>query len=484
MARLQGPSRARAIQQALQEANKPLTFDELFHAARRIFPMDANSLKAGWSNLAHSYSEGARLLQRTADGRYVWLPALLNGTLYRHTLGEEELKKHYLALETEIIAALWLDQVGWGLEKNGKFWRLLLPDETPIVLKPELLSYSESGLSIYGVRGEPALWAWLEQQNARPGDALILKIENVSNQQCRALFARRTDRDEVLIAQRNNALADAIYTVCKPRQSGIYLTDLCPKVIALGIYHHMCPPDSVETIVNNDSRFMWDRDQIKLATRADHLYAAVGLRESDIFDLFDDKPRLPSRKRPPKKDLKARVYLFKASFLHSKTIWRRIEIRGDQTLGELDDAMRTAFRHDHSDHLSEFYLGIDREAHRRGLGTIEPGGGGAGSEWIVGELGLEPSDVLSYTYDFGDNIQHILKLEQIGLSEPRIKYPRIVEQNKPRYYYCEHCKAEGKKEIATWICIDCSNKQQRQVLVCEEHIASEHEDHYAEAMVY
>jgi hypothetical protein len=484
MAKLQAPSRSQAIQQALQEANKPLTFDELLHAARTIFPMDANSLKAGLSNLAHNYSVASRLLQRTADGRYVWLPALLNETVFRHTFAEEELKKHELPLEPEIVIALWPSEIGWGLEKTATPWSCLLPDGASVVMRPEMLGSTRSGLPIWGIRGEPAFWAWLERQNVRAGDALIFKIEDVPNRQCRVTFTPRAERDESLVARRNSALADVAYAACKPRRSGIYLTGLVAKVIALGIYHGPCPPDSVESVVNNDSRFMWDRDQIKLATRYDHLYAALGLRAFDFFDLFEEKPRLPSRKRPPKKELAGKVYCFRASFRHTKTLWRRIEIRGNQSLSELDDAMRDAFKHDFSDHLSEFYLGTDQDADGRGLGTHEPGGGGEGSEWMVGELGLEPGDELSYTYDFGDNIQHILNLEKIVLSKSGVTYPRIVEQNKPHYRYCEHCKAEGKKEIATWICIACSNEQQRQVLVCEEHIASEHEDHYAEEMAY
>jgi hypothetical protein len=191
----------------------------------------------------------------------------LNETVFRHTFAEEELKKHELPLEPEIVIALWPSEIGWGLEKTATPWSCLLPDGASVVMRPEMLGSTRSGLSIWGIRGEPAFWAWLERQNVRAGDALIFKIEDMPNRQCRVTFTPRAERDESLVARRNSALADVAYAACKPRRSGIYLTDLVAKVIALGIYHGPCPPDSVESVVNNDSRFMWDRDQIKLYCR-------------------------------------------------------------------------------------------------------------------------------------------------------------------------------------------------------------------------
>jgi predicted amidophosphoribosyltransferase len=65
-----------------------------------------------------------------------------------------------------------------------------------------------------------------------------------------------------------------------------------------------------------------------------------------------------------------------------------------------------------------------------------------------------------------------------------VKYPRIVGQNKPKYRYCQSCQAKGRKTVATWVCIDCSNDQQKEVLVCEDCLYEKHEDHYAEEILY
>lgn len=472
-----GSSRSQAIVQALQEANKPLTFDELLDAARAIFPFDVKTLKAALNNLAGSYSPNSRLIQRTVDGRYAWLPNLVAGAIFRHALSKEELKQHHLILEPEILAALWPGQVSWRLDESGVAWNCNLPNGIRMAMRPERLGQKGWGLT-WGIRGEPALWEWLESVRAQGGDALLLQIENVGNS--RLTLESRTSRDETRVAQRNSALADAADTGLKSRQRGVSLTDVAARVIAFGIYHDACPPDSLETVLKSDARFMWENGRVKLATRYDHLSATLGLEEPD---LLEEKPRRSRRKRPPRKQLADQVYRFYAAFRYGRTIWRRIEIRGNQSLGELDTEMRAAFGHDLSDHLSEFYLGTDADSYRRGLGAHNPFGGGDGDKWMVGELGLAPEDKLSYTYDFGDNIQHVLKLEAIVPPEPRAKYPRVVEQNKPRYHYCEVCKKRGKQEIAAWICIQCSNEQQRRVLICEEHL-DKHEDHYTEELVY
>jgi hypothetical protein len=63
-------------------------------------------------------------------------------------------------------------------------------------------------------------------------------------------------------------------------------------------------------------------------------------------------------------------------------------------------------------------------------------------------------------------------------------YPRVGAQNKPRYRYCRHCKDEGRKTVATWICIECSDMEQEDVLVCEDCLEKYHMDHYADEVLY
>ena len=43
---------------------------------------------------------------------------------------------------------------------------------------------------------------------------------------------------------------------------------------------------------------------------------------------------------------------------------------------------------------------------------------------------------------------------------------------------------EGNGTVAAWICIECSNEEQRPVLVCEDCLSEYHAEHYAEEILY
>jgi hypothetical protein len=182
------------------------------------------------------------------------------------------------------------------------------------------------------------------------------------------------------------------------------------------------------------------------------------------------------------------VYRFKAALWHRASLWRTMEIQGQQTLAEFDAILRDAFDHDFSDHLSGFWKRVRRGKSKRfrevDIGDINPLGEGSGSEVHIAGLGLEPGDELKYVYDFGDWIEHRITLEEILDPEAGAEYPRIVAQNKPRYRYCETCRAQGLKTRATWICLECSDREEREIVLCEKCLTREHEEHYAEEILY
>jgi hypothetical protein len=96
----------------------------------------------------------------------------------------------------------------------------------------------------------------------------------------------------------------------------------------------------------------------------------------------------------------------------------------------LDAVMRQAFRHDRSDHLSEFYVrtGAGRRGGTQGLGSITPFGAIEGEDLELADLDLEPGDELTYVYDFGDWIEHTMRVEAVVTPEPGATYPREVRK--------------------------------------------------------
>jgi hypothetical protein len=202
----------------------------------------------------------------------------------------------------------------------------------------------------------------------------------------------------------------------------------------------------------------------------------------------EPQPQRRARRRPLSRAAAQRVYRFKAALWHNKRLWRRIEIQGGQTLAELDAVLRTAFQHDHLDHLSGFWKLVRRGQTRRfrevDLGTINPFEGSAAANQPVASLALTPGEALKYVYDFGDWVKHRLTLETIADPEVQATYPRITGQNKPRYRDCQLCQATGQQRVATWICYPCSEAQQSDFLLCETCMAAHADDHYLEELLY
>jgi hypothetical protein len=182
------------------------------------------------------------------------------------------------------------------------------------------------------------------------------------------------------------------------------------------------------------------------------------------------------------------VYRFRAALAHQPKLWRRIEIRGTQSLADFDDILRRAFNHDRADHLGGFWRRVRRGTGRKfrevHLGDVDPFGGGEGAGLRVAGLGLGLGDELKYVYDFGDWIEHRITLEETAAPAKDFTYPRVVAKNKPEYSYCEHCEAEGRQTIATWACSECSAREGRDVLVCKDCLRTHHVDHYADEILY
>jgi hypothetical protein len=193
------------------------------------------------------------------------------------------------------------------------------------------------------------------------------------------------------------------------------------------------------------------------------------------------------------------VYRFKANLVNRLNIWREIEIQGKHTLADLDIALRRAFDHDWSDHMGGFWKLVPRVAQTKtiakrssgrparyreiDLGDVDPMGGGEGAKTKIAEVGLAVGEQIKYVYDFGDWIEHRLMLKAIDAPQSGVKYPREASRNEPKYAYCVECQEEGKQTIAKWICLQCSNKSDQEVLLCE-NCTDEHDDHYLEEILY
>lgn len=150
------------------------------------------------------------------------------------------------------------------------------------------------------------------------------------------------------------------------------------------------------------------------------------------------KPSKPAARKAPSKKTSAstpaaetpgQIYQIKVTLKDFKpSIWRRIQVRGDATLGELHAIIQMAMGWSNS-HLHQFIIGQRPRFVR--IGPLEPD--------IDDELTDEDEDkvVISevlpasktkmvYEYDFGDSWEHEVVLEKIAQAEAGVYYPRCI----------------------------------------------------------
>jgi len=135
------------------------------------------------------------------------------------------------------------------------------------------------------------------------------------------------------------------------------------------------------------------------------------------------------------------IFVFKVALDSRKRIWRRIALRGRQTLDDLHEAIYSAFDRD-DEHLYSFYFpppGSRGRARFRGAveythpdNAGDPGPFGdeplpSAGKVRIAALGLQPDMKFLYLFDFGDMWLHEITVEQTGAADDGGKYPRVME---------------------------------------------------------
>lgn len=147
---------------------------------------------------------------------------------------------------------------------------------------------------------------------------------------------------------------------------------------------------------------------------------------------------------------KERLYILKVALSHSKRIWRRIEITGNQSLDQLHETIFSAFdRYD--PHMYSFYLtkpgSKARDRFANAPEYTHPYAVEEDSDWghkklhdasitNISNLNLRVKDTFEYLFDFGDEWLHEITVERVLDIFPKGDYPKIKErkgESPPQY---------------------------------------------------
>ncbi len=131
------------------------------------------------------------------------------------------------------------------------------------------------------------------------------------------------------------------------------------------------------------------------------------------------------------------VYSLKVALKDQKSIWRLIEIRGDQTLDDLHQAIFSAFERD-DEHLYSFYLpkpGTRGRARLAGAREFTHpscvdsfGDQKDASETTLDDLCPRVRGKFEYLFDFGDSWWHEITVESKSTDLDEGNYPRVVKK--------------------------------------------------------
>ncbi len=463
-------SLSQAVAQTLAGVDGPLTVEDFYQRVLAIRPSKSKNPRASLRNHLRREETG-RTLVFLDDQTILPLRIAMRGVRFRIPLSRQELKIGVLLIEpgfTHFLRQGLSPQAVQLLGPGGE----ALPVNVVTVQQRIRSPFGDYTQDLAAFE----LGTWFRSCKARPNDSLLVTIEDWEAGRFRLEYepAGRRRPDEV--ARQNQELADILFAMLESARDERLFTHIAiPTAYARLSDPRAYPGDHWLQVLEADPRLGYNGWMIGYADY-----------RTPLEEIIFGEQALPEERFTPAQG--RQVYRFKAALWHRPGLWRTIEIQGKQTLADLDKALRGAFDLDVFDHLGGFWKLVRRGQGRTfrevDLGSVDPMGGGDGAELRIAGLGLAVGGELKYVYDFGDWIEHRLTLEQIAEPEAKAKYPRVVAQNKPRYQDCESCEVRGKKVRATWICIDCSNEQQREVLVCEKCLDKEHEGHYAGKILY
>ena len=155
------------------------------------------------------------------------------------------------------------------------------------------------------------------------------------------------------------------------------------------------------------------------------------------------------------------IYILKVALEGDRSIWRRIAIRGDQTLDDLHAAIYQAFDRD-DEHLYAFYIGtkIGKQTRRQFLRNamrymppyaldsyMEREGEAKNVEKsTIASLHLVARQGFYYLFDFGDEWWHFITVENIDAEmDPKLRYPTVIDRRGESPAQYEYEEEEGEE---------------------------------------
>lgn len=133
-----------------------------------------------------------------------------------------------------------------------------------------------------------------------------------------------------------------------------------------------------------------------------------------------------------KSRFKRGIYTFKVSF--EKNVWRKVVLSSQHTMEDLHEIILKVYEFD-NDHLYSFFMDGKKWSRDRISSPNDDSVGPKADEVLVGDLGFLKGQRFLYLYDYGDEWQFLIEVEEIQETNP--------ESFKP---YLKGSKGEGPEQ--------------------------------------
>ena len=460
------------VEQVLSELNEPITVKDLADRVYAIYPTRSKTAMSSLRNCLHYDEQGVNLVYLD---RFTILPMriALQGVRFRVPIDRHAEKVHEISV---LFFHYFIDR--HGEPKNIRF---VENNGSPIAFRVKSVKniWEPNSLMRRDFVEAIDFSEWLSRIKPQRGDSLLLTVKNWENREFLMEHEPKKKRRTEEIQHYNTEFSDILFNMLEESRDGnIFLHQVIPDVFIRLSNPQGYPGDNWREIVENDKRVKNDGTTLAYP------------EEISPFErmMLTDVEQLPWVGDNYSKKQSNDVYRFKVSLGFNSPIWRVIEIKAGQTFADLDVAIRDACGHDKYDHMGGFWKLIPRGKSKKKfreieIGDINPLEEGTAADLHIGGMDLKPGDLVKYVYDFGDWIEHEVRLEEISSVEAGKSYPILVGRNKPKYQYCVVCESKGKETIATLVCLQCST-QKRVAFLCEDCADKKHEEHYVEEIIY
>lgn len=238
------PSYIECVASALKDAERPLSMGDLVMAVEARRPVDQGGRSA-------IYRATERLFQvvPVAPGRYGWLSSLMNGSVFRHPLTRDEVRRGYLMLDE-------LEHVAFSPD----FFQGQRTNRTALTVSllggPTLDAHTYIEKKTWSVFLGPEFVRWMDEQGGIGLDAIIVTVEDVEQSLYHLRLQPREARDDQRVQDRNIQLAldaEEIVTLERRVRTVVPTWELAARLIGRGFFKDSTPPDDLHFVLDQYS---------------------------------------------------------------------------------------------------------------------------------------------------------------------------------------------------------------------------------------